>query len=400
MSSKRVPMTPKLAQKIRTALGDAEMSVDNLVVYEARALSTEAIKRKSGFYNGARFNRSTLTQMAELINKEGHAVPLMIMHETEVLPVGKVFSAEVHDDENGESALFTQFYIPKDKTDLVSDIDNGLIDEVSVGVLTQKALCSECNFDYFGEEATFSHIWNLTCPEGHTIGQDGVHIRAVGLKDFAELSLVGRGAATNPKILPRAKQVIGSETMDRLAASAAPLDARLVTVLSKIELSNTKPQGDKSMDKEQMGLFKATVEEAANLKVELTASKTAAEEANKKVVELTATNETLVAEVAQLKSGNEKVAELSDQLTAATKELTEAAEKLVPHAKAALTASGVAEADLPTTVTALLSLIEEKGLKLHQVFGAGQVSVEAKAGAETDENRQAQFRSEAFKVKR
>ena len=74
-----------------------------------------------------------------------------------------------------------------------------------------------------------------------------------------------------------------------------------------------------------------------------------------------------------------------------------AAETLLPHAKAALVASGVVEADLPTTLSAMLKVIEEKGLKLHQIFGNGAKSVVASETNEADEAKA--HRMEAFKLR-
>lgn len=401
MSSKRVTMTPALEAKIRSAIGDPQADTSKLVVFEARALSTEPIQRKGGFYQNAQFSRSTLGQMSDLINTPGKALPLQIMHDNNMLPVGKVFSGTLMDMPNGQTELRVQFYIPSDKTQLLSDIENALIDEVSVGVLTQKALCSECGFDFFGDNA-FVNLLTLTCENDHTIGQDGVHINATGLKDWAELSLVGRGAAKDAKILSRAKQAMSEDTQQRLAASGIPMDARLITVNHKLEASATSNQtskGDLSMDKDTLALFQAKSDEVATLKAQLSTATTEKTGLEAQVATLTATIATKDGEIANLKEANTNAATLAAKVTETETKLTDAAAKLLPHAKAALTASGVADADLPTDLTAMLALIETKGLKLHQVFGAEPKLVEAKAGGQ-DSEKNAELRNEAFKTKR
>src|SRR5690606_17876502 len=102
--------------------------------------------------------------------------------------------------------------------EVLAKVDSAVVDEVSVGLLTQHAFCSECDFDYFGPEATFTNIVMATCDQGHEIGVDGVHAKLVGLVDWAELSLVGSGAARNAKVLPKAKHSFKKETLDKLAA--------------------------------------------------------------------------------------------------------------------------------------------------------------------------------------
>ena len=392
-------MSSEIEARIRAAVGDDSLDTSSFAVYEARALSTEAIKQP-GFFNKARFNRSTLAEMVELLNTPGKAIPLQIMHDNEVLPVGRVFSASLHDLPNGESEVRVQFYLPPSKSNLISDIDNSIIDEVSVGVLTKKALCSECEFDYFGPEATFSNFMNLTCDNDHTIGEDGVHIRAIGLRDWAELSLVNRGAAKDAKILSRAKQAMSEDTVKKLAASAVPMEAQLFTTTNKLEAKASDKQnskGDLSMDKETLALFQAKTEEAVTLKAKLGEAETKLSGLEDKVAELTATNETLTSEIATLKEASENAAELSAKVTETEKQMTEAVEKLLPHAKAALTASGVADADLPKDLAGLFSTIETAGLKLHQVFGSEPKAVEAKLG--TKEVNTSQFRNEAFKTR-
>jgi hypothetical protein len=47
----------------------------------------------------------------------------------------------------------------------------------------------------------------------------------IGLDKWMELSLVSRGASSKPKIMGRAKQVMGKETYDRIAASGVSPEA-------------------------------------------------------------------------------------------------------------------------------------------------------------------------------
>ena len=242
--TKQLEKTTEIIDSIKSSVDNDDLDVSKFAVYEARMLSTEAITQK-GFYDGARVSRSTLVEMAEYVNQKGTSVPLQVMHETRgMLPVGKVFSAGVRDMPNGETELMGRFYIPEDgpdgeQTKLINKIESSLVDEVSVGLLAKKAICSECDFDYFGPEADFLNILTLTCDNDHTIGENGTHIRLVGMDMFAELSLVGKGAARDAKILSRAKssQSLSKETVERLAASGIPAEAHVLTASFKMDSS-------------------------------------------------------------------------------------------------------------------------------------------------------------------
>lgn len=401
--SKKVTLTPEIETQLRTSLGDPAFDGSKVSIFEARSLSTEPIQRKGGFYNQAQTSVGTLTKMAAQVNAPGGAIPLQIMHETDILPVGKTFAAKLVDEvETGVTALHTLFFVPNDQTDLLSKLDNAVVDEVSVGFLAEKALCSECNFDYFGEDSSIMNMLMLECENEHAIGQDGVHVNLIGLKDFAELSLVGRGAAKNPKILARAKQAMSEDKMKALAAaSGKPVEAMYFTGNYKMD----KPQGDLPMDsKELMAVLTAKSDEAAGFKVELTATKGEVTTLTATNVQLTADLVAKTAEFEALKAASTGNTEIAAKLTAAeatSKELKDVTEKLLPHVKAALAASGVAETDLSEkSITELVSLVEEKGLKLHQIVGVDPKSVTGKDGVKTAADLAAEHRKEAFKTNR
>lgn len=401
--SKRVQMTEVVKQAIRNGIGDPEAQVDTFAVYEARFLSTEPITKR-GIFNKARVSASTLSDMAETLNKEGGAIPLHIMHEDHLLPVGKVFKATVSNMANGETQLIGQFYLPADQTDLISKIESSVVDEVSVGILTKHAFCSECGFDYFGDTSSIMNFLDLTCENGHVIGVDGVHTRLVGLQSWDELSLVGSGAAHNAKILPRAKQSMSKE-IEKLAANGMSFGALVLRASAKIEeVTNINPQGVKNMDdmKVLLGKFEESVSASAKKDVELEASKKSVTELSEKIKALEASSaekDTKIQELEASKSANLK--EIEDKAKDAETKLTAAFDSLLPHVKAALVASGVAETDLPTDLTAMVSVITEKGLKLHQVITPGGVSDTTKTDVDADKDSkdlEASRRKEAFKL--
>ena len=232
MSSKRIKVTPEIDAMIKNSIDDQGIDTAKLAVYEARILTTEPLN-KGGFYNKASFTKATLDAMAATLNSKGGALGIQVMHDMNELPIGKIFSGLVREMDNGNFELLSMFYVLDSNTDLIAKLDSSIIDEVSVGVLPAKALCSECGFDYFGEEADFTNLYTLTCNEDHEIGVNNVHVVASGLQSFMEVSLVSKGAAKNPKILSRAKQSLSQDNAMQIAASGAPLEARLFTMNHK-----------------------------------------------------------------------------------------------------------------------------------------------------------------------
>jgi len=386
--SKRVTITEKIQARIRAAVGDPDLNTNDLAVYEARFLTTEPLT-KGGFFNKARVSPPTLFQMAAYLTEEGKARPLHIMHEDDILPIGKVFSAEARTMANGETELRGQFYIPLSETASLTKLDNAVVDEVSVGMLNTHAFCSECEFDYFGAEAGWTNFMDLSCSEGHKIGVDGVHVRLAGLESWSELSLVGAGAAKNAKIMPRIKQVMAKADYERLAASGAPADARLVTTSYKIEDATPPTQEEPKMDlKEILAQLSASTTDAATVKVELATAKATVDTQAARITEL----ETQLAASAATVDADK--ATLQTELDAAKADLKTADEKLVPHFEAAFTASGDAKIEAPVGLVAKLAMIEEKALKLHQVVGAKSDATDKQATLQSNEDA----RKSAFKL--
>lgn len=410
--SKRIQMTPEIEMRLRKAIDNPEADLSNLAVFEARMISTEPL-RKGGFWQKARISESTLKQMEDIINADDGSIPLHVMHNSEVLPVGRVFAARTQNmNAQGDVELRGLFYIPEDEEDekgskYVDKIENSTIKEVSVGVQFDHAYCSECGFDFFGEDSSIMNILSGTCENGHEIGKDGVHARLVGTNadNFHELSLVGRGGARDAKILSRAKQSMGQNKLEQLAASGLSAEATVLTASYPIEKEEvkstlTKETGESDMDiKELMAELKAGSADLAKveLKLELAEGKLSA--ANSEIEALKASVTEKDEKIQELEAGmDESVKEDKAKADKALAELQEATEKLVPHVKAALVASGADEKELPEGFAAMLAMVEEKGLKLHQVIGTEAKSVNAKDDVDTaDSEALRKARLAAFK---
>jgi len=210
---------------------------DNIVVFEAAVASTRPLTKVGSIFHGARMSRQLLQDMAAAVNSGDESVPLHTLHlQGDELPVGRVFQAWVQEVPDGSADLHAYFYLPLTETSIIEKINLSVLDEVSVGMKPDQALCSKCGFDYFGQDADFIHLFSQTCENDHTIGVDGTHLKLTGLDYWSELSLVSRGASSKPKILSRARQSVSQEAIDRMAASGTPVEAaHLVVSLSEME---------------------------------------------------------------------------------------------------------------------------------------------------------------------
>lgn len=366
MCSKQVVLTDTIRNSIKNAIGDQDAPVDTFAVYEARFLSTEPLQ-KGGLLQGARVSPATLKEMEEVFNTPGKALPLHIMHEDFLLPIGKVFNAKLRSTPTGEMELIGQFYVPQSETDIVQKLETSVVDEVSVGIRTHHAFCSECDFDYASPEADFTNLITLTCPEGHTIGVDGVHVRLVGLKTWRELSLVGSGAAKNAKIFSRQNQ---SLTAGSLAADDKLPGMVVIRLSGKITDSDVTEKGVNNMSDFQtlLNKYEALLPQVGQKDLELSTVKAELTSLSGTVEQLKASLEAAEKKVVDLEaSKSTDLVALEAKASDAETKLTAAFDVLMPHVKAALVASGVAEDSLPTDLTAMVNVITEKGIKLHQL---------------------------------
>lgn len=220
---KHIETTEAMLAQIRKLAG-SDVSAEDIVVFEATAAGTRPVKQRGSMYNGAKMTRDTLEAMARAVNSGEQSVPLHTMHNNHSeLPVGRVFQATVVGSMDGEYELRAFFYLPKTETALIESINLGVLDEVSVGFLAEKAMCSKCGHDFFAPGADFYQLFSRTCDNNHVLGEDGVHLILSGVDTFSELSLVSRGASSRAKIHGQNRQ------SERLAASGAPVAAMFLS---------------------------------------------------------------------------------------------------------------------------------------------------------------------------
>ena len=216
---KRIPITDAIKAAITSSVGE-EINFDTIAVFEAIAVTGRPISKKWSIFDGAVVTRNTMEQAAAKLNT-GEFVPLHTLHEQGYeLPVGRLFQGTVGVDAQGINNLHTLFYT--DDTELAAKLDNGIIEEVSVGLMSERMLCSGCNFDY-ADPANEENLWTRVCDNGHVLGMGGYHLLLDGVKKFMELSLVSKGASTGAKVLGAKKRLLASQ-FDSLAASGNNLE--------------------------------------------------------------------------------------------------------------------------------------------------------------------------------
>lgn len=378
---KQIDLTADLQAKIQTAVGE-DVDPRGFAVFEAIALNSSPLPGKRGsLFEGAVATPLTLVQMAQSIN-DGKHIPLIADHNLSGVPKGRVFEAGVEFDAEGNTELRILFYIDGTETTLIAKLNAGSLDEVSVAFLASQLLCSECQFDYLGEDATSENVWTRTCNNGHVIGTDGVHLRMVGLNQFVETSLVSAGASKNPKIVGKSQSKLSPTTSMRLAARGFEVDA-LVFQGSRGEELNTVDL------KELNALLVAESVKAITLGNERDTAKatvttlTAERDALAgQVTTLTAERDTAVAAVAAAPD-----AAVVAEATAALAFVTEIYTKVLIAAKQDV------PAELPTTIAELKAAIEGVTKGLTAILPIGGTAVGAGAGDDTNKNAVKDFSS-------
>lgn len=213
---KRIAITDAIKEAITASVG-SEVDFENIAVFETIAVTSRPINKPGSIFDGAVIPRTTLEQAASLLNS-GTFVPLHTLHQQGwELPVGRLFKGTVGTSVDGFAELHALFYTDPTAAELATKIENGSIEEVSVGLRPEKLICSGCDFDY-GLKSSEENLWTRTCDNGHVLGMGGYHLRLEGVKKFMETSLVSKGASDGAKILNQRKRLLASQFAD-LAAS-------------------------------------------------------------------------------------------------------------------------------------------------------------------------------------
>ena len=365
---KEVVPTPAIVGQLNKSFG-APLDLNKVAIFEAIALNTQPISKRGSLYDQAVPQLSLLQGMASYV-QSGGAVPLHTLHaQGYELPVGRVFMAEVFD--GGE--LRVLFYLSREDSvaaDLITKLNAGVIDEVSVGIQPAHLLCSECNFDFFGSEATVENLWDRTCPDDHTLGVAGVHGKLDGLDRFYETSLVSLGAAKNAKIVGRAKSRLGQEEYSRLAASGFDPDitALFATTGHIHHRTGGTPMADETLTASAvLGQIASLSADKAKVEVQLAASAVQVTDLTAKLEAATTRVTTVEGELAALRTETEAQLATAAEGVALKEDHDKIVAFLSEQTLAAMVASGVKTPVVPKDVPGMLAALEESKLKLHNL---------------------------------
>lgn len=365
--TKQIEMTEELKQKFAEKFGE-DTDSSKFYIFECRAFSTEAVHQGT-IFDGATADQSILNGMADKINNTNENIGIHVMHNDNDLNIGRAFSARLAVDDNGHTALYAYCAILRDETSdsIINKIENNVLDEVSVQFVAEHAYCSECHWDYMGEDSTFENWWDKTCANGHTIGVDGCHLEMEGLANFSEISIVNRGAAKNPKILSQKKRSFFSEgELMSLAASGKTPEFLVATFNSKLENIMTD-KTNVSLSAEQVEAMKA---ELAEMKKQL--------DLGEKIKGLEATlseKEAVVSEKeAALAEKEAELKELNEKLSAAESEKKAVLEFLQEQVKKVALAAGKEKVEVPSDLGEISAMLSENQQILATLVPAGGVS--------------------------
>lgn len=355
---KQIPITEQLTREIKAAVGE-DVDPSRFAVFETIALNTLPLPGKNGtIFEGAEVSFLTLRQMADSINSGNH-LPLIHDHDLSSTPLGRVFKADVLINDTGDAELRALFYVDETEQTLVAKLNAGSIDEVSVQFLASQILCSECSFDYRGETSSYENFSERTCTNGHTIGQDGVHVRLVGLSVFTELSLVTRGAASNPKIIGKSQSKL-SAPLQALAAKGFEVD--------ELFLAASKGVNEVNLESLVTQLTEQT-SRAAIFEAELSSARTERDALNEKVSALETQIEELTTALAAAQADDASA--VAADLEASKVFLTDLYKKLA-------VAAGQNGDDIPEDVIKLREGIEKYQSDLTALLPVGGVSTTKK----------------------
>lgn len=403
--SKDIILSPELIEKFHQKFGE-DVDFNNFYIIKVRAISTEPVHQNT-IFDGAVLTASSIDEMKDIVNYTDENIGVLTMHDSSELNVGRVFHSEVV-DEGGVTALYAYLAILKtdDTKDLIAKIDNNVLDEVSVSFTPKHAACSKCDFDYMGPDADIMNWLTQTCPEGHTIGEDGCHLNLSGIEHFSEISIVNRGAATNAKILQEKRSThYSEEELQKLAASANKADLYVATFRNKLEKKMTVEKTNEVLLDEKIAELEAEnakLKQTLDLAEKVKTLEAELEAANAKIAELT--EELTKAEEAKETAIAEKSAEIeglqSEKAEQETK-LSGAMDFIKAEVQKVLVASGESNLSIPEDLDGIANLLAERQQMLASLIPVGGVSVTAKTkGNEQLFSGYTEAQLKAFQVKK
>ena len=235
---KRIELTERIKSFITTSVGDT-IDYEKIAAFEATAVTSLPLNKRGSVFDKGQITAETFIEAANLINT-GTFVPLHTLHEQGYeIPVGRLFYGEHVKSNQGTDELRVLFFVDGTSPDLISRLDTGVIEEVSVGMQFKRLLCSTCNIDLMEDNES---IWSQTCKNGHVMGMGSNHVKPDGVANFREMSLVSKGASNGAKVLGAQKRLLASAYYKDGSALAASLkDPEFMLFGSPTKLAEEDP---------------------------------------------------------------------------------------------------------------------------------------------------------------
>jgi len=374
---KELTKTPFINALLQATVG-VGVDTSSLRVYEVRATSTVALRGKQGtVFHKAKISPNTIAQLARRVNEE--PIPLMMDHDMRGTPYGKFFYGEAIPMENGETELRGYLYVDNSEEKIITKLNAGSIDEVSIQFLSEKMLCSECGYDYMEAAANDDYMPFITleCGEGHKIGEEGVHTNLIGVEEVMELSLVSRGAAKNSKIIVPSDAKLGQEAQ-RLAAAGVELNNFYCT-------ATASDPGEEKVDfKELSTKLAALTDDKIDLSTKLNA---ATSENERLTADLSARDETITTLTTERDDLKTQLEAANNDEGGLNEDQTTALNTLIGKQYVALKAlDGDTDAKVLEDVPAMADFITGNETRLSALIPAGGASQGA-GSDESDEDR-------------
>lgn len=235
---KRIELTERVKALIKASVGD-DIDYEKIAAFEATAVTSLPLNKRGSVFDKGQITAETFIEAANLLNT-GLFVPLHTLHEQGYeIPVGRLFYGEHVKSNQGTDELRVLFFVDGTSPDLISRLDTGTIEEVSVGMQFKRLLCSTCNIDLMEDNES---IWSQTCKNGHVMGMGTNHVKPDGVANFREMSLVSKGASNGAKVLGAQKRLLASAYYKDGSALAASLkDPEFMLFGSPTKLAEEDP---------------------------------------------------------------------------------------------------------------------------------------------------------------
>ena len=347
---KRIELTERIKSFITTSVGDT-IDYEKIAAFEATAVTSLPLNKRGSVFDRGQITAETFIEAANLINT-GTFVPLHTLHEQGYeIPVGRLFYGEHVKSNQGTDELRVLFFVDGTSPDLISRLDTGVIEEVSVGMQFKRLLCSTCNIDLMEDNES---IWSQTCKNGHVMGMGSNHVKPDGVANFREMSLVSKGASNGAKVLGAQKRLLASAYYKDGSALAASLkDPEFMLFGSPTKLAEEDPM-----------LIAELQAKLAKAEGDLTLTATAKTEAEGKVAVLEAAKTEAEGKVAVLEAAKTE-AEGKVAVLEAAKTEADAAKVVLEAAKTEAEAKlAAAETEVATLKAAQTATLTQRPFKL------------------------------------